>query len=112
MRDEDGSITLDTLLRGREGEAIAIKVDVEGDERNVLAGAGATLRREYRTSWDICLYHNPNDEQRVLACFRGECTHLRSIDTNPGYMVYMEETRPRAPLLRRGVVQIIHEKIV
>jgi hypothetical protein len=109
--DEDSTITVDTLLKGRDGDSVAVKLDVEGSEQKALAGAAAALRRGSRTSWDICLYHNPDDEQRVLECFRNSCTHLHSIDVNPGYMVYADESHLRAPLLRRGVVRIIHEKI-
>ncbi len=46
--------TLDTLLRGRWArERLMIKVDVEGAEALVLAGASETLRREPRPNWLI-----------------------------------------------------------
>jgi hypothetical protein len=56
--------TLDALLAHRfAGKRVCIKIDVEGFEYSVLAGAGGTLQREPRPLWlvEVCLTeHHPS----------------------------------------------------
>jgi FkbM family methyltransferase len=47
-------MTLDDIVRGRfSGEQIAIKVDVEGYEAEVLRGAAAVLAMIPKPSWIV-----------------------------------------------------------
>ena len=53
------SISIDNLLSGTDSNTL-IKLDVEGAEMDVLAGAMKTTHR-LRPTWAISAYHNPND---------------------------------------------------
>ena len=80
--------TLDVLLRGRfTRERLLIKVDVEGAEAAVLAGAEETLSRAAATVWmmEVCLdEHHPDgvnpDFVRVFDVFWRHGYRARTVD--------------------------------
>ena len=58
LQDSISSITLDDYLEG--GLATLIKIDVEGNERNLLDGAAETIER-YHPKIALSIYHFPTD---------------------------------------------------
>ena len=56
-------ITLDKFVKENNISQIDfIKADIEGMERNLLAGAEATIRR-FKPGIAICIYHLPDDPE-------------------------------------------------
>jgi hypothetical protein len=61
-----------------------IKMDIEGAERQALAGAQETLKR-LRPRLEICVYHLPDDRQVIPAM-------LRTYRARPGNCIIRQGT--------------------
>ncbi len=70
-------ITLDEVL-GEEG-ATFIKMDIEGGEKEALAGAKQLIKK-YRPKLAISIYHKPEDILEVPEII---------LSYHPGYQLYM-----------------------
>lgn len=81
---DDKNVTLDELLKN-ETAPILLKMDVEGMEDTVLAGAKEILSRP-TTKVAICTYHKPEDADRFIKQF-----HSMGYKTeqSEGYMFLM-----------------------
>lgn len=96
----EGHVSVDGLF-GQE-EINYIKMDIEGAEKEALAGAEATLKRCENIRCAICAYHCREDEEVIVSILK---RHGFITDTSKGYMcpdwtleAYLEAE------LRRGVV--------
>ena len=77
-----------------------IKMDIEGAERNAVAGARATLQR-YRPRMALCVYHLPDDPQAVPAAvnkavsgYRSKCACLSTGLQAVPQVLHLEADRP------------------
>lgn len=61
-------ITLDELLAGLEPDYI--KMDIEGDEVEVLHGAETLLKNNKNCKWNVCVYHKKNHADEIRKLFR------------------------------------------
>lgn len=98
--DENGNITIDTLLQG--GKLNFIKMDIEGAELSALKGAKETFAKSDDIRCAICTYHRHGDEENIRKYLEEngmEC------ETSDGYMFFdsydEEETEPE---FRRGLI--------
>jgi hypothetical protein len=75
------------------------KIDVEGEELNVLKGMENILDKNMNIKIAVCTYHNGKDFQRVVEYLNNKNFNIQH---SKGYMIFDLET---APYLRRGVVR-------
>lgn len=96
--NDDNNVTLDELLKDVKNPVV-LKIDVEGMEDKVLAGAQEVLRRK-GTKVAICTYHKPEDEKRFLDYFHklGYWTEV-----SDGYMVMLNGEEP--PYFRKVMLR-------
>lgn len=96
-KNDEKNITLDELLKNVKNPVV-LKIDVEGMEGKVLAGAQEVLNRK-GTKVAICTYHKPGDAKQFLEYFHklGYWT-----ETSEGYMLVDKEEPPyfRKAMLR------------
>ena len=104
--DGHGSTSLDAFFRGREEEVHFLKVDAEGAEREVLAGAREVLTREHSQKGVICTYNRQDDGPDI-------CRTLRELgftaSYSGGYMIYYFDEHIREPYLRRGLIRFTRQ---
>lgn len=67
-KSDDEHITLDELLAGVEPDYI--KMDIEGDEVEVLHGAKMLLENNKKCKWNVCVYHKKNHASEIRELFR------------------------------------------
>lgn len=95
------NISLDELLKDdMEAKGIMVKMDVEGNEMNVLRGAERLLQRD-NVRFAVCTYHQEGDEEKLQRFFeeRGYQTEF-----SDGYM-WVPLFSEKAPYLRKGVLR-------
>ena len=95
-RDADGVIRLDSFLVKRP-QPNFIQMDVEGAERDVLAGAENLLREARKLRLSICVYHKRLD-------FPGFAERLAKLGYDIGHSPGFYVIGVRMPYLRRGVL--------
>lgn len=95
---DEHCMTIDAL--GLSGRNLLIKMDVEGDECNVLAGAERTMRENLAIRVIACSYHRHRDEEKI-ALFLLE--HHFQVHYSHGFMFfpYGDSIEPE---LRHGLV--------
>jgi hypothetical protein len=57
-----------------------IKADIEGMERDLLAGAKATIAK-FKPKLSLCIYHRPDDKQVLTKIIKGICADYKFIYT-------------------------------
>lgn len=102
-KNDEKNITLDELLKDVENPVV-LKIDVEGMEDQVLAGAQEVLRRN-NTKVAICTYHKPGDDVRFTEYFE---RLGYSLERSEGYMTMLNGEEP--PYFRK--VMLRAKKIV
>ncbi len=112
--DGEGSVRIDTVLReaGLRGKAalgggvspgqapLLLKLDVEGAEEKVLAGAGEALSRP-DTRAIICTYHRDGDHARLSGVMLDRGFR---VSTSPGWMLFFYDREIAPPYFRRGLI--------
>jgi hypothetical protein len=93
-----GAVTLDGFFAGKELPTF-LKIDVEGYERNVLAGASVILRSSAKKV-AVCTYHRFDDHRILSDTMASEGF---SVDTSRGYMGSFFDGR--GPYLRRALIR-------
>ena len=98
--DENGNITIDSLLQGEKLNFI--KMDIEGAELSALKGAKETFAKSDDLRCAICAYHRHGDEENIRN-FLEENDMV--CETSDRYMFFNnydeEETEPE---FRRGLI--------
>lgn len=95
--DDNAHITVDSILKNESGKNIFIKIDVEGNEDEVLAGMKNTLAQK-NVRIVICTYHKFGDEMRFKKFF--ESLGFK-VEQSQGYML-----REEAPYFIRGIMRL------
>ena len=97
-KDDEDSISLDTLVKGRVD---FIKMDIEGAEAKTLLG-GKSVFAENNIKCAICSYHKHGDEQSIKNILD---SYGYKNWTSKGYMIFVYgEDIFRNPEVRRGIV--------
>ena len=60
--------TLDDFFKDKPKDNLFLKMDIEGEERNALAGCDELFRTSPNLCFAICTYHLPDDEE-VISSF-------------------------------------------
>jgi hypothetical protein len=103
--NDEKNISLDTLLQHEE-KVNFIKIDVEGAEQRVLAGAAAVINKNKGLKVALCTYHKQDDAET----FAKLLTEKRfSIEFSNGYMIFLNEDKSefKPPYLRRGLIRAV-----
>ena len=100
--DQNDSVALDTFVNEHD-DITFLKVDIEGEEANFLAGAKKFLQAEKQFKMAICTYHKQNDEVEFTTIL--ERYNLEVRPTN-GFMIFYHDQNIKDPYLRRGLLRV------
>lgn len=96
----DSTTTIDQLLYGIQGP-ILIKIDVEGNEAEVLNGAVKILEKD-STRVVCCTYHKYEDSERFRKFFQ---TKGYQTEYSRGFMLLQNEKFQKPPFFRKGLIR-------
>ena len=83
-------ITLDEFIeRNGISRVDFIKADIEGMERNLLKGAGQTLKK-FKPKLAFCTYHLPDDEKVLENMLKSCCPEYEIIKENNKIYAWIE----------------------
>jgi hypothetical protein len=105
--DTDKSITLDSYFK--EECINFIKMDVEGAENEILAGAKNILSSSENLKIAICTYHRKNDYddlKNILSAYG------YNIDHSKGYIFHLGEKNLTPPYLRRCLIRCSRQQTI
>ena len=98
--EDSSSTTLDRFFENKEPPTI-LKIDVDGDERNLLEGSKNLLKDLDYLRIALCVYHKKNDELE----FTNLLQSLKfSVKASPGYMIFYLDEPLQEPYLRRALL--------
>jgi hypothetical protein len=104
--DDQDCITLDTLMED-DPEINFVKIDVDGAERELLAGATNTLREAHPMRLALCTYHRQGDDQEFMELLNG---HGFKTEFSRGYMLfYYNRQKLSPPYLRRALIRAVKD---
>jgi len=104
-KDDEQNISLDGLLQHEE-KVNFIKIDVEGAEQQVLAGATVVVNKNKDLKVALCTYHRQDDAET----FARLLTEKRfTIEFSNGYMIFINSDRSqfKPPYLRKGLIRAV-----
>jgi hypothetical protein len=101
--DDDKHITLDTLIRTHD-DITMLKIDVDGNEQKVLAGASQLLIGKRKLKIALCTYHKANDERDFTLLLENKGF---LVTPSAGYMIHYYDKKLVKPWLRRGLIRAV-----
>ncbi len=94
------STTIDHYFENKEPPTI-LKIDVDGDERNLLEGSRKLLKDQAYLRIALCVYHKRNDEKEFTDLLED---FNFSVKTSSGYMIFYLDEPLKKPYLRRALL--------
>lgn len=99
--NDESNVTLDKFFKDK-GQVDFLKIDVDGAESRLLAGANDILSNPSPKKVAICTYHKQQDAEEFdrFLSKRGF-----SNEFSDGHMLFIYDPEIRAPYLRRGLIR-------
>lgn len=94
-------ISLDNLIK-LHNDITFIKIDVDGNELNVLNGAKEILETGMPLKTALCTYHK-NDDEKDFTLLLKESGF--TVTPSRGYMIHYYDKKMKAPYLRKGLIR-------
>jgi hypothetical protein len=103
--NDDKNISLDALLQYEE-KVDFIKIDVEGAEQRVLAGATDVISKNKSLKVALCTYHKQDDAETFAKLLTGKSFN---IEFSNGYMIFIngDKGQFKPPYLRKGLIRAV-----
>lgn len=105
-RDDDEFMTLNSLLTS-DREINFVKIDVDGAERDLLAGSDLLLQHKGPIKLALCTYHRQGDEQEFSSLLQQKGFNL---EYSRGFMLFFYNRQKLVPpFFRRGLIRAVKE---
>jgi hypothetical protein len=95
------SISLDKFVEDHQ-DITFLKVDIEGEEANFLAGSAGFLQSKRSFKMAICTYHKQEDEAAFTALLQ---EYDLQVARSARFMIFYHDAMICAPYLRRGLLR-------
>lgn len=101
-RDSQSSVRLDTALSCVSGRNMFIKMDIEGNELEVLRSSEEFLKVQDNIKVACCTYHKSGDAEEIKRFFEKIGYHT---EFSEGVMWFIYYDYPTPPYFRHGVIR-------
>lgn len=100
--EDQSRISLNSLLKDEDYSQLFIKMDIEGDELNVIENSRLILRSNRDVRISCCTYHRHDDAQKINAVLEelGYKTEF-----SEGYMLFFYDNDLKPPWFRKGLIR-------
>ncbi|WP_181885026.1 FkbM family methyltransferase [Pontibacter diazotrophicus] len=98
--NDANSVSIDEFLKDKQ-KADFLKIDVEGAESRILAGAHQLLTEKKGQNIAICTYHKQHDSVELAEVLK---RYQFDIAYSQGYMFFLED-KQSAPYVRKGLIR-------
>lgn len=100
--NSDNCITLGSLFNEINGESFFIKMDIEGEEENVLLSSKKFLESQNKIKIACCTYHREHHAELISK-------YLKSlnyeIEFSDGYVLFFYDSNIAPPYFRKGLIR-------
>jgi hypothetical protein len=99
-KTDEKTTSIDDLLRCEENEYYFVKLDIEGYEKNALAGMKQLMESGKKVRINVCTYHNPGDFRELKAILE---TYGFDCHASEGYVLFFHPGEE--PLFRKVLIR-------
>ncbi|MDR1865633.1 MAG: hypothetical protein LBR08_08695 [Bacteroidales bacterium] len=96
------SVTVDSVLKNENCESLFIKMDIEGNEPEVVKSCENLMKTDKNIRFSCCTYHRENDARILQSFFESNGYHTEFSD---GYMLFFLDKHIRYPYFRHGIIR-------
>jgi hypothetical protein len=96
------TVTLDSILAGETYESLFIKMDIEGNEPDVIKSCENLMQSDKEIRFSCCTYHKENDAITLKSLFE---QHGYQTEFSDGYVLFSRDKLIRYPYFRRGIIR-------
>ena len=100
--NSDSCITLNSIFSKIKGESFFIKMDIEGEEENVITSSQAFLDSPNNIKIACCTYHKPHHAESISNYLKNLNYEVTFSD---GYMLFFLDSGISPPYFRKGVLR-------
>ena len=102
--DSKDCTTLSRVLPQTTGESYFLKMDIEGEEENVLYACETFLQSNNKIKVSCCTYHRANHEIDIPLFLK---SHGFQTEFSDGFMVFYWDPNLSTPYFRKGLVRAV-----
>jgi hypothetical protein len=96
------SVTIVSVLQNEKYDSLFIKMDIEGNEIDVVTSCTDLMKSSKDIRFSCCTYHKPNDADILKNIFESNGFQITFSD---GYMLFFLDKHIRYPFFRKGVIR-------
>jgi hypothetical protein len=100
--DTSQSITITSVLQNEEYESLFIKMDIEGNETDVVKSCVDLMKSGKDMRFSCCTYHRQSDAEILKDIFESNGCQTTFSD---GYMIFVLDKHIIYPYFRRGIIR-------
>ena len=101
--DSEGTIRLETALKGENPERLFVKIDIEGYECKFIRDNIEIFNSEIKDIKVACATYHKEEDGKILEAIFNEMGFKTGF--SDGYMIYVHDEMIRAPFFRKGILR-------
>jgi hypothetical protein len=101
-KDTPTSVTIASVLQNEEYGSLFIKMDIEGNELDVVRSCESWMETNKDIRFACCTYHKKNHAKILQSIFE---KHHYSIEFSDGYMLAFLDKHISYPYFRKGIIR-------
>ena len=102
MSNFSSESTVDADSFFKEKKINFLKIDVDGNEKEVMSGLSNIIENSKQMQVALCTYHSQNDFEKYSNYFRD---NNYEVEHSNGYTVFYWDKNLSYPFLRRGLIR-------
>jgi hypothetical protein len=96
------SVTIDSVLQNEAYDSLFIKMDIEGNETEVVRSSTGLMKQDKDIRFSCCTYHRPDDAAVLQHIFESNGFQTSFSD---GYILFLSDKHIRYPYFRKGIIR-------